>query len=255
MAVLRSVKALKRFSIAALDDELGRVHDVLFDGQSWTIRYLVVETGGWLLGRQVLVSPISIQGIEWEQEVVRVALTREQVENSPAVDAAKPVSRQRESEFHQYYGYADYWSGPYLWGHATLPSMVSPLPLDAEAYAALEQRREQERAQQDPDLRSAREVSGYDIQASDGALGHVEDFLFAEDSWKLGLMVIDTRNWWPGKHVLVAPQRIAQISWASGSVMLDASRAQIESSPEYDPDLDVTTESVRDLSHSSRHIS
>ena len=60
----------------------------------------------------------------------------------------------------------------------------------------------------DPHLRSSRAVTGYHIQATDGDLGHVEDFIVDDHSWTIRYMVLDTTNWWPGKKVLVAPDWI-----------------------------------------------
>jgi hypothetical protein len=87
----------------------------------------------------------------------------------------------------------------------------------------------------DPYLRSAREVTGYAIQARDGDLGHVEDFIVDDESWALRYMVVDTRNWWPGKHVLVPPQWIESVCWPQSSVVVGLLRETIKKCAEYDP--------------------
>ncbi len=58
--MLRNAKDLHGFKIRATDGELGTVDQLYFDDETWAIRYLMVETGGWLGGRRVLISPISV---------------------------------------------------------------------------------------------------------------------------------------------------------------------------------------------------
>ncbi|WP_420473724.1 PRC-barrel domain-containing protein [Noviherbaspirillum sp. ST9] len=236
MNLLHSTDGLQGFSIIAKDGELGSVKDVYFDDQEWTVRYLVVDTGGWLTGRKVLLSPHAVTGADWRNHSLAVNLTREQVQNSPSIETAKPVVRQHEVEFYDYYGYPYYWSGPYLWGYTVLPGMLEQKPLEDEGRQEDRVRMEQKRARNDPHLRSADEVIGYDIQATDDTIGHVEDLLFDEESWKIALMVVDTRNWWPGKKVMVPPGRIERVSWEGKSVVVNVTREQIEDSPEYDPE-------------------
>lgn len=235
MNILHSVEGLQGFSIAATDGELGHVKDVYFDDRQWAIRYLVVDTGGWLSGRKVLISPASVEATDWNSQTIAVNLSRAQVQNSPDIDTEKPVSRQHEQEYYDYYGYPYYWNGPYLWGFAILPGMLEQKPLQDRQQQALRDRLQEERARDDPHLRSGAEVTGYDIQATDDAIGHVEDLLFDDENWKIELMVVDTRNWWPGKKVMVSPARITRVSWEGKIVEVDISRDEVEHSPEYDP--------------------
>jgi hypothetical protein len=120
--MLRDASELKGLAIRATDGELGTAEEFYFDDDSWAIRYLRVETGGWLNGKQVLISPYSIVRTDWAARQVDVALTKEQVEKSPSIDTHKPVSRQHEVAYLGYYGYPYYWGGPYLWGSGYYPS-------------------------------------------------------------------------------------------------------------------------------------
>jgi len=70
----------------------------------------------------------------------------------------------------------------------------------------------------DPHLRSTRQVTGYHIHATDGELGHVEDFIVDDENWAVRFLVVDTRNWLPGKKVLLSPQWIERVEWADSSV-------------------------------------
>ena len=221
--MLRTASHLKGTSIAATDGEIGSVQDLYFDDHSWTIRYLVVDTGTWLPGRQVLISPRSIMTVTDEAKIP-VSLTKSQVENSPSTDVDKPVERQYEEEYSQYYGYPYYWTGPYRWGATPYPGEgVLAIP---EAAAAMPPR-----GGGDPSLRSTRNVTGYYIEATDGDIGHVDDFIVDTTAWAIRYMLIDTRNWWPGKKVLVSPEWINRVSWPDSRVYVDMSKQAIKSAP------------------------
>ena len=234
--MIRGAGDLKGFTIRASNGEIGTINDVYFDDERWVIRYLVVDTGEWLPGRKVLISPISVGGTEWESRHVNVSLTRQQVKDSPDIDTDKPVSRQHEAAFFSYYGYPTYWDGVSLWGATAQP--LAPPPVAPElrgARAVTEKKKEQLAARSDSHLRSTREVIGYHIQALDGTVGHIENFLFDEDTWEVRYIEVDTRNWWPGKHVLIAPEWIDGMDWANRIAQVHVRRAAVKESPPYDP--------------------
>jgi hypothetical protein len=161
---------------------------------------------------------------------VAVALTKEQVKDSPSVDADKPVNRRYEEDYSRYYGYPYYWSGPYRWGATPYPGemVLAGVPV-ADLVAVTETGR-------DPTLRSARDVMGYYIDATDGDIGHVEDFLLDDREWAIRYMIIDTRNWWPGRKVLVSPAWISRVSWPDSRVYVDLTKEGVKTAPGYDPD-------------------
>src|SRR5271165_2946171 len=167
--MLRSVKQLYGNSLGASDGEIGHVKDFYFDDQNWVIRYLIADTGAWLPGRQVLISPHSLGQLELAGKILRVNLTRKQIENSPSIDLRKPVSRQYEEEYYRYFGWPGYWQGGDLWGaggfHFLPPSYPPP---DQQATVG-----DKSLIGDDPGLRSTRAVSGYHIQTSEGEIGHV----------------------------------------------------------------------------------
>lgn len=234
--MLRSANDLRGLTIRATDDEIGKVEEFLFDDASWTIRYMVVNTGGWLLKELVLISPRSIQAVAWEQGRVEVNLTRQQVENAPDIYADQPVSRQMEEQLASHYNYQPYWYGPGLWGAAGVPFGVGLGASHAAAMAATERERApQEAPRGDPHLRSTREVKGYHINASDGEIGHVEDFVIDDETLNIRYLVVDTGGWLPGKRVLIAPRWAGAVSWEERTVSVDLTRDQVKDAPEYDP--------------------
>ena len=229
--MLRSVSSMRSFTIHATDGDMGAVDECLFDDEQWTMRYLAVNTGDWLTGRLVLVSPIAFRAVDWDRQTFDVALTRQQVEQSPSLATDQPVSRQQEEEYARYYGYPYYWDGLGLWGAGMYPRMATMSAVNPTSGETATARPPTD----DLHLRSAREVTGYAIQARDGPLGHVEDFIVDDESWALRYMVVDTRNWWPGKHVLVPPQWIESVRWPQSSIVVDLLRETIKACAEYDP--------------------
>lgn len=227
--MLRTLDALSGSTLAVQDGEVGRVTDFYFDDQEWTVRYLVVDTGGWLDRHRVLVSPIAIGGISGG--VIHANLTREQVEQSPDIDLARPVSRQREAEYHSYFGWPPYWIGGPIWGGVAFPWMLA----GSEPLVRAPERRAEE-PPGDPHLRSADEVAGYHARALDGAIGHVDDFVIDDQTWTIRYLVVETRNWLPGRKVLVAPHWFKSVSWERREVLVDLSRDAIRSGPEWRAD-------------------
>ncbi|MBL9207297.1 MAG: PRC-barrel domain-containing protein [Opitutaceae bacterium] len=246
--MLRTAKTMDGYALRARDGDIGHVKDLYFDDQYWNLRYFVVDTGGWLTGRRVLVAPESVSGpLFTNDKVIPVDLTREQVKGSPDIDTEQPVERQRELVLREYYGW------PAYWGMATPETGVAPVPpLPAtDARGLRTSPRDSETAALldhdplgDPHLRSTNEVMGYRIAATDGDIGHVEDFLIDVETWRIRYLVVDTRNWWPGKKVVVAPAWIRDVSWDKSSVAIDLTRTAIKNSPPYEPGQTLTPESA-----------
>jgi sporulation protein YlmC with PRC-barrel domain len=222
--MLSKAKTLTGYSLQNIDGEtMGKVKDFYFDDQYWTIRYLVADTGNWLTGRHVLISPYALIAVNYDRENIVADLTKKQVQDSPSWDSDKPVSRQFEESYHGYYGYPMYWEGPYSWG--TYPFIVR-LHSNRKEY-------NQGGKAWDARLRSTRGVSGYHLQAMDGEIGHVEDFVIDDETWAIRYLIIDTKNWWSGKKILVSPQWIERVSWSESSVLVNLSQEAIKQSPEY----------------------
>jgi len=236
--VLHKLSDLHGFTVSATTDEIGSIDDFYFDDRTWDIRYVIVDTGPWIFGRRVLLVPSAIQSINWTDRVLSIQLTKEQIENSPPIDAEKPVSRQNEIDLHEHYGWSGYWySAPGLVTPAgPLGSAYGvPIPPVDEAIANSPIESESEFESGDPYLRSAKEVQGYNIQATDDDIGHVEDFFADEEELNIRYMLVDTRNWLPGRNVLVGTKWINRIDWTKRDLIVDITREQVENSPEYNP--------------------
>jgi hypothetical protein len=207
----------------SLNGEFGKVKDLYFDDRFWTTRYLVADTGKWLSGRQVLLSPYSLGAVDREERKIAISLTREQIEASPSLDSEKPVSRQFEEDYYRYYGWPNYWNGGYGWGSGPY------IERDRNRWA--DSTREEN--SWDPHLRSAHDVVGHHIEATDGAVGHVEDFIIDEETWAIRYLVATTRNWWPGRKILISPKWIERVSWNESKVYVNITRESVKQAPEY----------------------
>ena len=221
--MLNKAKTVKGYKLDSLDGEIGKVKEFYFDDQHWAIRYLIAETGTWLTGRQVLISPYALVAVNNEKQNIEINLTRKQIEESPPLESDKPVSQQFEDAYYGFYGWPLYWGGPYMWG--AYPFIVR----DPEKL----KEHTQGETTWDPCLRSTRDVTGHHIQAADGEIGHVEDFIFDDETWAIRYLIINTQNWWPGKKVLVSPQWIERVSWIESKVFVNLTCETIRQSPEY----------------------
>ena len=231
--MLRSIKELYGYRILAKDGDIGWVHGFLFDDRAWTVRYLVVDVGTWLPGRKVLIVPAALGEPEWQTNSFPVQLTKNQVRNSPEIDTDKPVSRQHESKIHRYFGWGPYWL---LVGRHGIDS-VSSAPFKSKQ--GMDKLLASESPGEDPHLRSTKKVTGYRLHAKDGEIGHVEEFILDDSIWTIRYMVVDTRNWLPGKKVLLSPLWIEKISWEESKVHVDQTREEVKNSPRYDASVPV----------------
>jgi hypothetical protein len=229
--------ALKGFVIEADDGAIGGVHDCLFDQRTWTLRWLVVDTRTWLTGRKVLIHPSALGRPDFEHQCIPVHLTKARIEASPDLSFDLPVSLDMENGVYGYYGWDTQWGGSGYF--ASYPYAVS-------GEAALGQG--PDHAGGDPNLRSMTAVNGYHIEATDGAIGHIENFILDDVDWDIRYLVVNTKNWWAGQHVLISPFAVRSINWAVQDVVLDVSRESVRGSPPWKP-LDLVDEAYQKRLH------
>lgn len=223
--MLHSMKDLSGYTIEARDGHIGSPYEFCFDDHTWHLRYAVVETGDWLLGHKVLISMDQFGPPIPAEHTLSVKRTLQEVQDSPSLENNKPVYLQRKSEAYDYLR----WGGEVQMSGTWVIS-----PLAGQLLDAAEQERAEERDEYDPHLRSTREVTGYHIDATDGEIGHIEDFIVDDQTWRIGYIVIDTRNWLPGKKVMVAPMWIVKVRWTEKKVYVALQRQTIENGPEFD---------------------
>lgn len=231
-----SFSRIRGAGLQASDGVVGRLEDLYFDDVFWQVRYVIIDTGGWLTGRKVLIAPATVGPLDTARLEFSTSLTRGQVASSPDIDTQKPVSRRQEVRLHDYYGWSPYWGegliqggsesseprrgGAFWQSHETQDSIIA-----AEARIM---------STGDPHLRSARTVASHRIAASDGDVGHVADFLIEEANWIIRYLVVDTGTWLPGKEVIISPRWVDTVDWPNRRVRVDLASEQIRSGPAYD---------------------
>ena len=227
--MIRSFRDLTSYAFRARDGDIGRVHDILFDDVSWTVRYFALDTGRWIPGKVVLMRPEAIESVDWNERTIQLGVTKEQVEKSPSVMDDEPVSRQKEEQIHHYFGWQRYWLAAPTAIDAT--GDIAPTP---DKAGESEERTPDSKS--DPNLRSLREVTGYSIRCQDGDAGVVHDFAGDDESWIVRYIVVDTHRWLPGRKLLLALEWVSGIDWDEQRVHVDVPKQKLQESPEFDPD-------------------
>jgi hypothetical protein len=206
--MLWDASAINGYAIEASDGRVGTVSDLLFEDVGWVVRWLVVDTGNWLSGRKVLLPLSALGRPDRALRHFPVKLTMEHVKDSPDVDTDQPVSRQIEAHVYDYFGRDPYWGGSlFPMSNAMVTPFVAPL-YEQESTSSDLARAGAQPNEGDPHLRSITTVTEYRLHATDGEIGHVEDFLVDDASWNIRFIRVDTRNWWPGERVLISPRSV-----------------------------------------------
>ena len=224
--MLRSIEQLYGKTLGASDGVIGHVKDFYFNDQQWTVRYVIADTGSWIPGRLVLLSPYAFGNLQQDGDRLLVNLTREQIENAPPIELHKPVSRQYEEEYYRYYGWPSYWDGGGMWGSGGFPVSPTPYLLPPTATAS-------PGGGDDPHLRSGQTLKGYHIQTGDGTIGHVTDLILDDKSWSIRYLVVETGHWFSGKEIVISPEHLDRISYEESKVFVDLTKEAILEAPEY----------------------
>ena len=225
--MLLNTKELMGHKLAALDGDIGRVQDFYFDDQTWVIRYLVADTGSWLTGRLVLISPHAFAKLDQFEKTLHVKLRRTQIENSPSIETHQPVSRQYEADYYRYYGWPAYWDGGAMWGLGGYPIVLPPSKDEVEALMHYHHR-------DDKHLRSAHAINGYTVQTAEGPIGEVTGLMVSVKSWAISSLVVETGHWYSGKEVLIPHAKVERISYEESKVYVSLSKTDIAGTVEHE---------------------
>lgn len=232
---------IRSYGLRATDGAIGHIDDLLFDDEHWGLRWVVVDTGTWLPGRKVLLPPSALGSPDPSKQEYAIDLSRERIEAAPELETDAPVSRQLETDIYAHYDWAPYWYGGFGYpvaAAAPVGTSAAPPPGAGDTDVP----RSEQAPEGDPHLRSANEVTGYYVEATDGSIGHVEDFLIDEGAWAIRYLMIDTKNWWPGKMVLISPHWLRDIAWDERRVFVEAQREKVKGAPEFEPSMTLDRE-------------
>jgi len=206
--MLCDLKAVTGSPVVATDGEIGSVRTFLFDDQSWKVRYLVVDVGNLLKRRDVVLPITALKKPDWANKTCCALLTKDQVRNSPDVDTEKPVSRQQEIAMRDYFGPLASWVDSEF-GMPPMPTGMK-YPVSTPGF---------------PHLRSTSHVMGYQVWATDGDFGILEDFVIDEDSWHIGYLDVKSGDWLQNRSVLVPTRWVQSVSWADFRIQLHHTKA------------------------------
>lgn len=190
------------FTLNATDGTIGKVKDLFIDDESWATRFLVVETGSWIKRHRVLIPTAALGSIDAAGKAIEVSITREQVQNSPDIDCAMPVSRQHETDLSGYYGFPTY--------HESAT-----------------------RADADPHLRSVQALHSYLVRSDSEEIGHVSQFLISDEDWRAVAVIVKTGTWWHGDLIRLGSDCIVSVDWETKSLEVSASCEKLQSEEEY----------------------
>ncbi len=204
--MLRDLNKIKNCVLQGTDGIIGTVADVYVNDQTWKIHYLAADTGNWLQGRHVLISTQSFVQSQMEVGSFRALVSKAQVESAPEFEIEKPISWEKEREICNYYQWSTYF------------------PIDERELSVF------------PGiLTSANGLKDFSLQATDGEIGKIINFLIDDANWTVRYLVVDTSKWLAGRKVLISPMWHKSINWAERMMVVDLNQDQIEKSPEYDP--------------------
>jgi hypothetical protein len=209
--MLYDLNALIGSPVAATDGETGSVRNFLFDDQSWEIRYVVVDVGNWLKRRDVVLPTSTLERPDWESKTCHAHLSKEQIRNSPDVDAEMSVSRQQEIAMRNYFGALAGW----IDSEFSISSMPSGIKYPLHTAEVLH-------------LRSASQMLGYHVWASDGDFGVLEGFVMDEAGWHLGYLDVKSGSWLKNRSVLVPTRWVNSVSWSEFRIDLQHTKAGTE---------------------------
>ncbi len=226
--MIRSLTALKDATIEGKEGELGSVLDACFDREQWVIRYLIMTTDNWLAGRHVLVSPLLLRGVDWEEGTVNLPLYREEIEAIPEVDPGAPVTRRQEKHYNRYFCLPDYWKGQGIWGEERSPAELA-------AWLVSSQVQNRSDLEETSHLHRTEEVVGLGVNTPQGEIGRIEDFLIDEDSFAVRYLVTDISDRIHEKKVLIAPLWTIAVEAGRGALAVNLPLEAIRESPAYEP--------------------
>lgn len=207
-----NLKALYGFSLMASEGIIGAVEDYYIDDHSWIVKFMVVHTGEWLTSRRVVISTQSVEDIDWELSRFQTQLTREQVQASPEIDTEQHMGPEHEEILVRHYHLHTHWPEAGMFG---IPPLVPATPIFKEPPEKELQRRKSR-------LVVAGEVMGCSVEATDGHLGTLEDFMI-QAGWQIGEIVVKTGGSILGKKVWVPLTDIAMLDWEKNTIRVNFS--------------------------------
>ncbi|MFP4416268.1 MAG: PRC-barrel domain-containing protein [Fibrobacterota bacterium] len=222
----QSLRKIIGFTLEAIDGKAGKVQDVYFDDVYWQIHYLIIQTGGILEMKQVIIPPHAIDKVDWEKKILYASLSKEKVKSSPDPDTRKTVSRMHEIAMFRYHQW------PYYWANKTEP----PKSQEISDILTDEEKRVRELVEDSSThvhLRSLREVLGYHVEVNQRKDGQVHDFIIDEKRWTVCVLEVGSGGWFSHSIHSYDKEQVDMISWMKKKIMLHTSSKQVQNAVEH----------------------
>ena len=206
-------KDLKKFKLQTENGDAGQIHDLYFDDSSWAIKYVVIDSGGWFPGKRLILPVSEIDDAVEALQTIRVNLRREDIENGPGIDEVKPVSRQIVRTLLSHHKvlillptdnhYLPNWLIKIL---KAVSSQTEKMPAPAAGHHQ---------------LRSAREIIGYNVIYNDEKIGFLSDLIVNTVDWTIPSIVAKQRKPLMETSVLMlSPEHVETFDWAGHQIEL-----------------------------------
>lgn len=227
------LRKLKGYSVLTTDGEIGHIDDFLIDPHEWKTRYMIVDAADWLDGRFVYISMVAVGKPASTGEALPVHVSKEVVRNSPEIAAGKLLTRQQESELHNYFQWPYYWKS---WEQGGIgPGNLAAIPM-IELASSVEAQETETGDQEKVNLQSLDEIASFALLARDGEIGAVEDVIVDDQDWNILYLIVAFAAPSGVKKVLVSPSFVQEVDRLEAKVRIDLDRKTIQKSPEYDPE-------------------
>lgn len=204
--MLAHLNSIQKYKIETPDGNVGNIHELLFDDQSWNIRYVVINTGNFVVPNLVLVQPEAFVSCNTFECKFVVNLTKEEILNSPSIETVKKTN----------YYWPNYWAGTHLTYGWT--------PFNAYA----------KKFYTEPNLNSTRELFDYKIKALDGKISFINNFIIDMKSWNIRNLIIDAGiPFLPGKKISIETDIVKNINAQQKVILLNINAHEMKNNPVY----------------------
>jgi hypothetical protein len=218
--MLLKLRDLNGRIVEGRDGKIGTIRAACFDGQAWTVRYWVLDTDGRFGNKELPVSTAAVPDQDFNAGLFCSRLTAEQVQQAPVIDLSKPAPLLEEQAAAEYYGWPRYWENVAA-AHENYAEESGGITCAVAERTG-------------PPLYDSRAFTGYNVIASDGGIGRVDDFISDSSNWRIRYFIVDTFSM-PGRKVLVAPRWVINVNTFRAEVHVNIAQGLLMNGPEYDP--------------------
>ncbi len=208
---MQGLKHLFGYHVRATDEEIGKVEDFFVDDRSWTVRYMLMRTGGIFSGASAVIPAACLGQPNTASRSMPVKFSKAELEGLAEADV-KPVGDEMRALCKALYGKSD--------DRRDRGFIRVGCTTNQDAAAS--------------SLRSVRELASYQIETRDGPCGLCTDLLADLHEWKVPYLVVNTKEFRPHGHVLAPTTWVQEISWRDMEIEVATSREKLQHAQRFD---------------------